>query len=173
MDHIPVANCTDTNNNRVTTDQRGVLRPQGSACDVGAYELIPSVPFSSFSAFLVIDNGPHPGFVINSTFTLGSGTTGLQPASEVTTLQIANYTLTLPAGSFHPLFSGSNTYVYQGTVNGANVVLTLIPLGYNSFLLTASGAPVTFSGIRNPVPITLTFGNDSGSTSVNALITPY
>jgi hypothetical protein len=28
----------------VTTDQRGVLRPQGAACDLGAYELIPNTP---------------------------------------------------------------------------------------------------------------------------------
>jgi len=27
-----------------TTDQRGVSRPQGSACDIGAYELIPPRP---------------------------------------------------------------------------------------------------------------------------------
>ena len=31
--------CTDTDDNPVTTDQRGIARPQGSACDIGAYEL--------------------------------------------------------------------------------------------------------------------------------------
>lgn len=36
---IPIAACTDTLGNRVNTDQRGVGRPQGSACDIGAYEL--------------------------------------------------------------------------------------------------------------------------------------
>jgi hypothetical protein len=33
IDQIPEADCG------VTTDQRGVLRPQGPACDVGAFEL--------------------------------------------------------------------------------------------------------------------------------------
>ena len=33
IDQIPAALCV------VSTDQRGVLRPQGSACDIGAYEL--------------------------------------------------------------------------------------------------------------------------------------
>jgi HYR domain/Right handed beta helix region len=33
--------CTDANGNPVTTDQRGIGRPQGKACDVGAYEFVP------------------------------------------------------------------------------------------------------------------------------------
>lgn len=36
---IPVTACTDTSGNPVTADQRGVFRPQGPACDIGAYEL--------------------------------------------------------------------------------------------------------------------------------------
>jgi CSLREA domain-containing protein len=32
IDHVPQANCT------VSTDQRGVVRPQGIACDIGAFE---------------------------------------------------------------------------------------------------------------------------------------
>jgi len=31
--------CTDSQGNPVVTDQRGILRPQGEACDAGAYEL--------------------------------------------------------------------------------------------------------------------------------------
>jgi hypothetical protein len=34
IDAVPVISCT------VTTDQRGVVRPQGAACDIGAYEAI-------------------------------------------------------------------------------------------------------------------------------------
>ncbi|HET8845159.1 MAG TPA: choice-of-anchor Q domain-containing protein, partial [Ktedonobacteraceae bacterium] len=34
MNAVPVANCD------VTTDQRGVKRPQHNACDIGAYEYI-------------------------------------------------------------------------------------------------------------------------------------
>ena len=37
-DVIPAANCTDVGGNPVTTDQRGVARPQGTGCDIGAYE---------------------------------------------------------------------------------------------------------------------------------------
>lgn len=35
---IPASSCTDLNGNLITTDQRGVPRPQGPGCDMGAYE---------------------------------------------------------------------------------------------------------------------------------------
>jgi hypothetical protein len=38
IDAVPSGQCSDVNGNPVTQDQRGVSRPQGSACDVGAYE---------------------------------------------------------------------------------------------------------------------------------------
>ncbi len=174
VDAIPAANCTDTNGKPVTTDQRGTTRPQGKGCDIGAYELAQVVPFASFHPSLAIDNGKHPGFVLTSIFTLGSGTSGLNPATEAMTLQIANYTLALPAGSFHQLWTGSNApYAYEGTVNGTKVVLGLASLGNNTFTFDAAGAPGSFSGVKNPVTITLTFGSDSGTTPVTAVIKTY
>jgi CSLREA domain-containing protein len=38
-----VTDCTDLGGSPVTSDQRGVVRPQGPACDIGAYELEPLV----------------------------------------------------------------------------------------------------------------------------------
>jgi CSLREA domain-containing protein len=39
IDAIPTGSCTDHRGMAITTDQRGVSRPQGAACDVGAYEV--------------------------------------------------------------------------------------------------------------------------------------
>jgi predicted outer membrane repeat protein len=39
LNAIPVGACTDTIGNKINTDQRGVKRPQGSGCDIGAFEL--------------------------------------------------------------------------------------------------------------------------------------
>jgi hypothetical protein len=39
IDRIPEVDCVDADGQRLTTDQRGVARPQGNACDVGAFEL--------------------------------------------------------------------------------------------------------------------------------------
>jgi len=36
----PTNYCTDVNGAPVTTDQRGITRPQGPACDIGAFELV-------------------------------------------------------------------------------------------------------------------------------------
>ena len=38
FDAIPTGNCTDHLGTPIPTDQRGVPRPQGSVCDIGAYE---------------------------------------------------------------------------------------------------------------------------------------
>ena len=38
LNAIPVSACTDVNSVAVTTDQRGISRPQGSACDMGSFE---------------------------------------------------------------------------------------------------------------------------------------
>jgi hypothetical protein len=49
VDAIPHSACTDAFRNLVSTDQRGVARPQGSGCDIGAYELVPFVSPTSLS----------------------------------------------------------------------------------------------------------------------------
>jgi len=58
VDHIPVAACTDEQGLPITTDQRGVPRPQGPGCDVGAFEL--SQPRGAgFWAHQCSDDGFH------------------------------------------------------------------------------------------------------------------
>ena len=53
---IPVSSCTQFNGLPTTTDQRRVPRPQGPACDIGAYERFQSV-FEEFAVetYLLID----------------------------------------------------------------------------------------------------------------------
>ncbi len=164
VDLIPAASCS------LTTDQRGTARPQGKGCDAGAYELVPTVPFSSFSGHLAVANGKLRGFVLSSQFTLASGAPALQLKTQTLTLQIANYTLTLPPGSLHPLWNAPNApLAYDGTVNGVNLVIGLISLGGDNWIFDAAGAPVTINA-TNPVPVTLTIGQNTGSTTVQEII---
>jgi hypothetical protein len=44
LDEIPPASCQADGASGVTTDQRGVTRPQGTGCDIGAVELQPVSP---------------------------------------------------------------------------------------------------------------------------------
>jgi hypothetical protein len=172
VDHIPVADCTDTNGNPVKTDQRGIKRPQGPACDVGAFELVETVPFSNFTALLAIQTGHNPGFGLTARFTLGSGGDSFAPLTQPVTLQIANYTVDIPAGSFPQLWNSPSTpYIYDGTINGTKLVVGVIPLGGKSYEFNAAGSPVAWTNVTNPVTVSLTAGNDGGgSTPVRAFI---
>ena len=68
IDAIPAADCTDQNGNAITTDQRGVARPQGNGCDIGAFEVqvtsalarVPMLPpFLSILRYLTRDLKSH------------------------------------------------------------------------------------------------------------------
>jgi hypothetical protein len=54
IDAVPIGDCTDVFNVAVLTDQRGVFRPQGLACDIGAVEVF---PFDDDSAFANLKGG--------------------------------------------------------------------------------------------------------------------
>ena len=43
IDAIPVASCQADGAAGITTDERGVARPQGNGCDIGAVEVVPAV----------------------------------------------------------------------------------------------------------------------------------
>lgn len=51
IDAIPVADCSDADGNPVTADQRGVIRPQGAACDIGAFEFDQSLAAEATGSF--------------------------------------------------------------------------------------------------------------------------
>ena len=48
VDAVPVADCTEIEGGALTNDQRGIDRPQGDACDIGAFEVVspkaPAIP---------------------------------------------------------------------------------------------------------------------------------
>ncbi len=170
VDKIPTSSCSDIAGNTLTTDQRGVTRPQGANCDIGAFELVPStVAFSTLDAKLKIVSGTQPGFSLQASFTLGATSNGINPLTEAVTLQVATYQVTIPAGSFKLLTHGSKagSYAYSGVVNGVTVAVQISAVSGTSYQLTASASPVT-AAVANPISVTITIGDDSGSTSVTA-----
>ena len=98
----------DAGSNCLSTDQRGVTRPQGVACDIGSYEkttagtaasfgilsgsnqrAAPLVPFSKSLSVYVVDNQGTPVSEINITFMApASGASGIFSVSgtNVTTV---------------------------------------------------------------------------------------
>jgi hypothetical protein len=169
IDAIPVASCTDQATptpNALTTDQRGFARPDNgeSACDIGAFEL--GEPFATFTGKLDVTVSTG-SFELNSSFTLGAGSNGINPVAEKVTLQIGPYSVTIPAGSFK---KNKGAYVFSGVINGASLDLRINPTGGSSFTLQAEGSGANLTGISNPVTVTLTIGDDSGSTQITAQI---
>jgi hypothetical protein len=51
-----IAGCTDQDGNPIITDQRGVTRPQGIGCDIGAYEYAFSTPGPATSLAVLTGN---------------------------------------------------------------------------------------------------------------------
>lgn len=170
LDAVPVAACTLADGTTpLTTDQRGITRPQGAACDTGAFELAQSAVFSSFTAKLAIHGGSQGGFDLNATFTLAASSSGIDPLTQAVQLQMGPYNVTIPAGSFQQLPGGEKqgSYVFSGVINGTMLTVQIVPLGGNSYQFKAAGAPVDFSALTgSSVTVTLTIGKDTGTTSV-------
>lgn len=89
------------------TDQRGVLRPQGSSCDIGSYESIGSYLFNSL---LPTSRSVSVGTLATIFHTLVNG--GNIPAENVT-LMMGNQ----PAGTFAYYQTDCQTNVVIGSIN--------------------------------------------------------
>lgn len=152
--------CTDANGNTVATDQVGTTRPQGTACDIGAFELVQSGTTTvtntddsgSGSLRDAIANAPDGGTIdfnltYPATITLTSGVINIDK----------NLTVRGP-GAANLAISGGNTEVCF-TVNGNQFCTP--PSGSQIFDIVA-GATVSITGV------TLENGNnDNGGALIN------
>jgi hypothetical protein len=150
----------------ITTDQRGVARPQGFACDIGAYELLPN-SVSSFSSLTAKLDFKGRGFALNAAFTLSADSWPINPFTQPVQLQIGPYAVTIPAGSFHQA-TGSGNWTYTGTISGVKLNAQVSGLGGANYQFNVTGSPVNFTGVSNPVTVAIGIGLDAGSTMVTA-----
>jgi Beta-propeller repeat len=128
-----------------------------------------SILFSQFSTKLAIVSSP-PGFNFNSSFTLGPGGS-INPMTDPMTLQVGppatGYSVTIPPGSFQ-FVGGNKHYVFSGTIGGATISVNLSPVSATSYTFRGSVAGPNLTGLTNPVSVTLTIGNNTGTTQVTA-----
>jgi hypothetical protein len=129
---------------------------------------VPEIQFASFAAKAQIHLGGanNDGFAVEAQFRLGVGNNGINPLSETVTIGVGTGHWSIPAGSFKP--NGHGGYVFQGYIGTTGLGVVIQPLRDGSFGFGAAGAHANLSGTANPVPITLTIGDDGGSTSVVA-----
>jgi len=171
VDAIPVSSCTDVNGNPVTTDERGWPRPQGPACDIGAYELVLSI---SAKLTVIHLNSTIDIFNLNATFTPGAASDGIYPLTEPVTLQVGPYRVTIPAGSFREILKGpmAGSYVYLGVIGGAALSIQIVPPSNAGHVWNFNAIGVTDNVTYPPVPcaVTIAIGDDSGGVLVQAVI---
>jgi hypothetical protein len=129
---------------------------------------IGGIPFSSFNGKLAL-NSANGSFDLNASFTLGTGG-NINPVTEPVTLTIGTYSVTIPADSFAQKKPG---YTFQGVINGATLNL-LIKFGdtAGSYRFQAEGRGVNLTGTTNPVTVTLSIGDNSGNTNIEAVRMP-
>jgi hypothetical protein len=129
------------------------------------------IPFGTFSGKLQITFGSSPNtdsFDLKASFTLGSTSKGINPPSVPVPLSVGSFKTTIPAGSFKG--SGTGPFTFQGTINGValQVRIALLNTSTRQYSLQAEGSNANLTGTTNPVSVTLTIGNNSGTTSINA-----
>ncbi|MFA6475140.1 MAG: choice-of-anchor Q domain-containing protein, partial [Patescibacteria group bacterium] len=119
---IPSANCTDNTSTLVTTDARGISRPQGSNCDSGAYELVDII------APVITVLGSNPVTVdYNASYT---------DAGATATDNFDGTVSVIPTGSISTTTPGTQTITYTATDSSGNTSTA-------TRTVTVSAAPVT------------------------------
>jgi hypothetical protein len=119
-------------------------------------------PFSAFSGKF---QTTATSFELTSAFTLGAGSNGINPVSEVVSLQIGTFTETIPSGSFKKAKAGY--FVFSGTINGVAQQIIIKPGTTNgSYSFAIDGMGVNLSALPNPVTVVLNVGDDLGVTQV-------
>src|SRR3989449_1845312 len=119
-------------------------------------------PFAAFHARVEIEHERQEReFEVKGTFTLGAGSDGIHPDTEVVTLEVGTFSATIPAGSFRR--HGHGTFKFEGLAGGARLEVKIQARGGKRFEFKAEGKGAQV-GTANPVTVRLAIGDDAGST---------
>lgn len=140
----------------------GTTYDGGSSGYGTAYEIVEVIPFSAFTAKVEITSG----FNLKGDFTLGPGGPAVNPIAQGLTLTIGTYSVTIPPGSFQQAPQGG--FSFDDTINGANLRMLLTQTGANAYEIQVHAQGVDLGTPSNPVTMTLTAGQNSGTTEVDA-----
>ena len=143
--------------------------PSGQvAFAAAAMPLPPGLAFASISAKLEIalhKKADHDAFKLQSEFILGRESDGINPSTEWVTLRVGTFGTTIPAGSFK---RHDGAFTFDGMIDEAAVHLRIRPTGALRYALEADIHHADLTATENPVMVTLTIGDDSGTTSVKS-----
>jgi hypothetical protein len=150
----------------------GTLTPFGTMASFPVHQCAAApaiVKFGAFNVELEEKTTVPRSFELEGSFTLGATSNGIAPLSEAVTVTAGSYKATIPAGSFK--LSSTGSFVFQGTIGGVKVEMSITPSTTikNKYSFEFE-APVDLSGAGSPVSVSVTVGDDTGSTSVKPQI---
>lgn len=120
------------------------------------------IPFSAFTAQLTVSSH-QPKFMLQSNFTLGGTLNSIFPATEAVTLKIGIFAVTIPPGSF--TLTSPGIYSFFGVISGLTINAKITDIGGKSYTFDAT-ANANLSKMKSPTTVTLTIGDDTGTTTV-------
>lgn len=137
----------------------------GGTQDAFVAKFSSAIPFASFKGRLEI-NRDSEKFNLNATFTLGPGGS-INLSNQPLTLTIRPYSVTVPPNAFKTNAAG---YIFHGTIGGTNLQVVIVRYGgiSNTYVIQAVGSGANLAGATNPVPVTLTIGDNAGTTQIDA-----
>ncbi len=152
----------DTTGALYGTTKNGGGRNSGTVFKLSGIGFVTSTPFASLTARLEIApnvTGLAAGLILSST-----NSNVIDPVRDPVKVKVGSALLTIPPGSFFKNSSGS--FSFQGTIRGAAVKAVIYATGTSSYALLGKATGVNLSGTPSPVQVTVTIGDDSGTTSV-------
>jgi PKD repeat protein len=152
---LPGSLAIDAGANCLSTDERGVARPQGSACDIGAFE--------SRGFTLSMGTGSNQSATINTTFSIPLGVTVTSAYDEPVDGGVINFVGPFTGAGINPI---ANTAIIAS--NGAvSRSVTANGIVGGPYTITASA-----SGVMMPIGFTLTNNKISTTSRVGSAPNP-
>ena len=126
--------------------------------------------FSAFAGRAEAKLGPMPNddtFEVSTTFTLGTGSDGINPLAEDVIVRVGSFAATIPAGSFE--LDAAGNFNFEGVVDGVSLEVKIIPLGGSTFDFTAMGASADLTGTVIPLTVGHVIGDDGIITTLETV----
>lgn len=138
IDRIPLAG--GCNGSGVTADQRGVPRPSGTGCDVGAYEVgvLPNVPDAPTAVVATAGNAQASVTFAAPANNGGSAITGYAVTSNPAGGTDSNAGTT---ATTHTVIGLSNGTPYNFTVTASNIIGASVPSAASNTVTPSSAPP--------------------------------
>lgn len=117
-----------------------------------------------FSKFVARVETETDELEVSALFTLNEQSGGINPLSQPVSLKVGDFSTTIPPNSFKTSTLG--WFKYEGTLNGVDIEVRIVPLGANRYAFRAEASA---KGLIAPLPgktdVVLTIDDNTGTTT--------